>query len=669
MSPQQRRQRTLEALTTQTVALAEQTPLLMIFEDVHWIDPTSLEAVGRGIDRIKAVGVLLIITYRPEFEPLWIGRPYVTTLTIRQLAEREIASMIDRVVGNKMLAPNIRQDIIERTDGIPLFVEEMAKAVLEAESEGEARHAASAVSSSAIGVPASLHASLMTRLDRLGPAKEVAQIGAAIGREFSHALLAAVVRKPEAELGSALDRLIEAGLLFRQGVPPHASYLFKHALVQDAAYGTLLREPRRALHARIADTIESRFADIAETQPELLARHCTEAGLIEKAAGLWGKAGQRSLARSALVEAAEQLSRAVDQIASLPGTPALRREQIKADVALINPLLYLKGFAAPETKAAVERARSHIAQAEALGETLEDPLLLFSVLWSVWASNYMASRGAIVRNLASQFMTLAKEQGATVPLMIGHRTMAISLAFTGDIAESRAHFDNAIALYNPAAHRPLATRFGQDAAVVAMSYRSHAVWYLGYPAAAQADAKQALSDAREIGQATMMFALSLTAATHIFVGNYTTANEQLKELLSLADEKATLMWKGYGMASLGCLCAQTNKASQAVQIITSALAVARSVGAAILMPWNLSNLARAHAELGEFDDALRCIAEAILPSREARRGGWSRRSIASPEKSRLGRRNAMERKLARISGVRLKLPASKKQNHGNFAPR
>ena len=232
-------------------------------------------------------------------------------------------------------------------------------------------------------------------------------------------------------------------------------------------------------------------------------------------------------------------------------------------------------------------------------------------LWSVWASNYMASRGAIVRNLASQFMTLAKEQGATVPLMIGHRTMAISLAFTGDIAESRAHFDNAIALYNPAAHRPLATRFGQDAAVVAMSYRSHAVWYLGYPAAAQADAKQALSDAREIGQATMMFALSLTAATHIFVGNYTTANEQLKELLSLADEKATLMWKGYGMASLGCLCAQTNKASQAVQIITSALAVARSVGAAILMPWNLSNLARAHAELGEFDDALRCIAEAI----------------------------------------------------------
>ena len=202
-------------------------------------------------------------------------------------------------------------EIVERTDGIPLFVEEMTKAVLEAGSEGEARQTAAAVPS-ALAVPATLHASLMARLDRLGPAKEVAQIGAVIGREFSHALLAAVARKPEGKLASALDRLIQAGLLFRQGRPPHATYLFKHALVQDAAYGTLLREPRRALHARIADTLESQFAEIAENQPELLARHCTEAGLIEKAASLWGKAGQRSLARSALIEAAGQITRALD---------------------------------------------------------------------------------------------------------------------------------------------------------------------------------------------------------------------------------------------------------------------------------------------------------------------------------------------------------------------
>jgi len=283
--------------------LARAKPVLMTYEDVHWIDPTSLEAVGRTVDRLRTLGALLIVTYRPEFEPPWIGRPYVTALSLNRLAEREITAMIDCVTGNKALPESIRQDIIERADGIPLFVEEMTKAVLEAESEGEAQRTIAAVPSPAIAVPASLHASLMARLDRLGPAKEVAQIGSAIGREFSHALLALVARLPETELGSALDRVIAAGLLFRQGVPPHASYLFKHALVQDAAYGTLLREPRRVLHARIAEALESGFADIAKNQPELLARHCTEAGQIEKAANLWGEAGQRSLERSALVEA------------------------------------------------------------------------------------------------------------------------------------------------------------------------------------------------------------------------------------------------------------------------------------------------------------------------------------------------------------------------------
>jgi predicted ATPase len=330
----------LEALTAQLQARAQAKPVLMIFEDVHWIDPTSLEAVGRTVDRLRTRGVLLIVSYRPEFEPPWIGRPYVTALTLNRLGEREITAMIDRVTGNKALPEGIRQDIIERTDGVPLFVEEMTKAVLEAESEGEAQRTTAAVPSPALAVPASLHASLMARLDRLGgPAKEVAQIGAAIGREFSHSLLAAVVRKPEVEFHSALDRLLAAGLLFRQGSPPHAVYLFKHALVQDAAYGTLLRDTRRSLHARIAGTLETQFTDIAD-----LARHCTEAGLIEKAVGLWGKAGQRSLERSALVEAVAQLAGALDQIATLPCTPALRREQIKLQVALIAPLMTSRGM-------------------------------------------------------------------------------------------------------------------------------------------------------------------------------------------------------------------------------------------------------------------------------------------------------------------------------------
>ena len=608
---QQRRQRTLEALTTQVAALAEQSPLLMIFEDVHWIDPTSLEALGRGIDRIKAVGVLLIITYRPEFEPPWIGRPYVTTLTLNRLGEREIGTLIDRVTGNKPLPASIRADIIERTDGIPLFVEEMTKAVLEAGAEDAAEQGVAAVPSPYVAVPASLHASLMARLDRLGPAKKVAQIGAAIGREFSHALLAAVTRKPEMELGSALDRLIAAGLLFRQGVPPHATYLFKHALVQDAAYGTLLREPRRALHARIAETLESQFAEIAESQPELLARHCTEAGLIEKAAGLWGRAGQRSLVRSALVEAVEQITRALNQIATLPATPALRREQINLQVALITPLIHVKGYAAAETRATVERARLLIEQAEALGEPPEDPLLLFSILHGFWVASYAAFDGEVMRELAVQFLALAEKQGATVPLMMGHCLMGMSLLCTGDIAQGRAHLDRAIAFYDPAEHRPLATRFSVDVRMAILSFLSRAQWLLGYSQAALADADQALKDAREIGQAaTLMFALTQCLGIYLQCGNYAAAAALVDELGALADEKGAPLWKAYGMLAQGRLLLLSGKASDAIHMITSGLTALRSTGSTAGLPLFLAHLARAYAELGQFDHAWRGIGDA-----------------------------------------------------------
>ena len=479
-TPEQRRQRTLQALVAQMAALTRQNPVLMIFEDAHWSDPTSLETLGRVVDRIATLRVLLLVTFRPEFAPPWIGQSHVTALTLNRLPKRDIDAMIDGVVGNKVLRASIRQDIIERTDGVPLFVEEITKAVLEAESEGEARRTAAAIPATASAVPASLHGSLMARLDRLGPAKEIAQIGAAIGREFSHPLLAAVARKSEAELASAFDRLIQSGLLFRQGSPPNANYLFKHALVQDAAYGTLLREPRRALHARIAETLESQFVDIAEGQPELLARHCTEAGLIEKAADFWGKAGQKSLEQSALVEAAEQLMRALNQIATLPATPARRREEIKLQVALITPLIHVKGYAAPETKAAAERARQLIAQAEAIGEPPEDPLLLFSVLFAFWAASHLAFKGDVMRELAKEFLSLAEKQGATVSLMIGHRVMGMTLLETGDIGQSLAHFDRAIELYDPAKHRPLAMRFSVDSRVSVLSFRALALWMLGW---------------------------------------------------------------------------------------------------------------------------------------------------------------------------------------------
>ncbi len=562
LTPQQRRQRTLAALVLQIEAISRQNPLLMVFEDAHWTDPTSLELFGRIVDKVPTLRVLLIVTFRPEFEPHWIGRPCVTALTMNRLGQREVGAMIEHVTGNKPLPESLRQDIIERTDGIPLFV-------------------------------------------------EVAQIGAAIGREFSHSLLDAVVGKSRAELQSAFDRLIQAGLLFRQGVPPDATYQFKHALVQDAAYSTLLREPRRALHARIAHTLESQFADIAENQPELLARHCTEAGLIEKAAGLWSKAGLRSLARSALAEAIEQLSRALDLIATLPATRALRREQFELQVALIAPLISVKGM--PETKAATERARLLIEQAEALGEPHEDPLLLFSVLYGAWIGSVVATfNGDLVRDLAAECLALAERQGTTAALMIGHRLMGTSLLYTGKIAEARAHLDRAIALYDPHEHRLLATRFGHDIRAAAPCFRSWTQWLLGCPDAALADADRSLRDAREVGQAAaLMFSLTTVTVTNILCGKYAAATLLADELVALAEEKSAVLFKAWGTIHRGRVSALNGEPAEAIRIIPSGLSASRSTGARYLVPMFLCDLAWAYAELGRYDEASRYIDEAI----------------------------------------------------------
>jgi class 3 adenylate cyclase/predicted ATPase len=612
LTPQQRRQSTLEGLVSQIEALARSSPVLMLFEDAHWSDPTSLEALGRAVERIRTLSVLLIVTFRPEFEPGWKRQAHVTRLGLNRLVPREVGAMIDYIAGNKPLPANMRQDIIERTDGIPLFVEEMTKAVLEAESEDEARRAAALVPSPALAVPSSLHASLMARLDRLGPVKELAQIGAAIGREFSHPLLAAVVNKPRAELKTALDRLISAGLLIRQRGVPYATYSFKHVLVRDAAYSTLLREPRRALHARIAEILETQFAEISESQPELLARHYTEAGQSEQAAAMWGKAGLRSAQRSALVEAAEQLRRGLDQIATLSATPALRREEIKLQVALITPLLHVRGYAAPETRAAVERARLLIQQAEGLGEAPEDSLLLFSVLYGFWVANLVAFNGDVMRELGVQFLALANKQAATGPLMMAHRLMGLSLLHTGEIADGRAHLDRAITLYDPAEHRPLATRFGQDIGAATLSWKSLAFWLLGYPQAALADSEHALKVGREIGHsATLMYVLNFSAWTHILCGNYAAANALVDEFNGLKDQTGSLFWGAWGMMQRGCLLALTGKVSDAVQTITRGLSAMRSTRTTMWMPLWLSYLTRANAEIGQFDDAKRCIGEAM----------------------------------------------------------
>ncbi len=625
LAPQQRRQKTLEALIGQLQTISRQSPVLMIFEDAHWADPSSLEVFGRLVDKIESLRLLLLVTFRPEFAAPWIGRPYVTALTINRLAPQEVLTLIEQVAGNRLFPANIQQDIIERTDGIPLFIEEMTKAVLE--GEGADARTIAAVPLPALAVPASLHASLMARLDRLGPAKGVAQTGAVIGREFSHALLALVAELPEPELSSTLDQLLQSGLLSRLGSPPHATYIFKHALVQDAAYGTLLREPRRALHAQIAEVLEGHFPDIAESQPELLARHCTEAGQIEKAVSLWGKAGLRSLARLALLEAEAQFTRALDQIAALPSTQALRRERIKFQVGLANAKILYLGYAAPEAKASLEQARLLIEQAEALGERPEDPLLLYSVLYGFYAANLAAFNGVVACELAAQFLALAQKQGSTAPIMIGHRLVGFSSMLAGEIAVGRAHLDRAIAFYDPAEHRALATRFGHDFRVQIQSNRSMALWALGHPDAARVDADDGLRDAREMNHAiSVLYALMGSVWTETQNGNYAAAKAQVEESIALADERGASFWKVLGRLFQGWVLTLIGKTEKAVSSSISAVTTYQSTGATIYLPFILSHLARGHAGVGQFDDARRCIGEATTTA-EATGERWCEAEI------------------------------------------
>jgi predicted ATPase len=483
--------------------------------------------------------------------------------------------------------------------------------VLDAEGESEAP-AVAGVPASVVLVPASLQASLLSRLDRLGPAKDVAQVAAAIGREFPHMLLAAVVRKAEAELDCDLDRLIAAGLLFRQGTPPHASYLFKHALVQDAAYSTLLREQRRVLHGRIAEILEDQFAEVAESQPELLARHYTKADLIEKSARLWGKAGLRSQDRSALVEAAEQLGQALAQIATLPSTSDLRREQIILQVALLNTLMHVKGYGAPETKAAVAQAKALIEQAEQLKESPDDPSLLLSALFGQWMVNFISFNGDVARELAARFLAFGEKEGTSVPLMIGHRTMASTLAFMGNHVEALAHYNEALALYRPAEHRRLITRFGQDLRVTCLAFRSMVLWLLGYPEAALKDADCALMEARQLEHAaTLMFTLNFPILINTYCGNYDAANERIKELAALAEEKGAAFRRAEGVLRRGYVLTLTGAAAKAVDMVTTGIDLWRSAGSTIFTPEHEFMLATAHADSGQFDEAWRCIGKAM----------------------------------------------------------
>jgi predicted ATPase len=592
-------------MTTWTMAGARGQAIVMAVEDIQWADPSTLDLLRGIAERGALAPLMVVITARPEFRPPWGIRSHHSTITLSPLDRRQVRDMIAELAARHALSRDVVENVAARTGGVPLFVEEVTRLLLEGGQESGGPHA----------IPPTLQQSLTARLDRLGSARDIAQIGAVIGRDFSYSLLRAVSALEDRPLQTALERLAEADILLVQGLPPDADYRFKHALIQDAAYENLLKSRRAFLHRRIAESLRDTFSAIATAEPELLAHHFTQAALPEAAIEWWGRAAQLSLERSALVEAIEQFKRALNQIALVPTSPALRRQEIKLQIALITPLMHVGGHAAPESKAAAERARLLIEKAEALGEPPDDPLLLLEVLCGLWNVNFVAFDGDVVRELGADILTLAEKQGETVKLMIGHRFMSTALQFTGQIEESLVHYKRALELYDPGEHRGLVTRINVDSEVSVLTHRSRSLWLLGYPEAARTDAHRAVKNARGIGHAaTLMFALSLTSMTHILCGNYVEAIAQEDEVAALADEKGALMWKVQHMINRGLLLAFTGKTSDAIQTITSGITAYRATTASVYTPLWLSFLAGAYAELGQIDDAWRYIGEALAIS-------------------------------------------------------
>jgi predicted ATPase len=619
LTPQQRRQRTLEAIALQVEALARSSPVLMVFEDAHWSDPTSLELLGRAVARIRTLSVLLIVTFRPEFEPGWIGQPHVTPLSLNRLGPREVDAIIDHIVGNKPLPANMRRDIIERTDGVPLFVEEMTKAVLEAESEREARLAAALIPSPALAVPASLHASLMARLDRLGPAKELAQIGAAIGREFSHPLLAEVVRKPETELQIALDRLISAGLLLRQGGAPYPTYSFKHALVRDAAYSTLLREPRRALHARIAEALESEFAEVSENQPELIARHYREAGDVAKAVGYLSVAGDRALSHSALKEAHEHITQALQLISGLPDDDIRRRDELKLQTALARTLQEQKGYGDGQVGEAYTKARE-------FSKRVGDAGMHLAALYGLWAYHYLSGQPAAMLEQANEFLAFAERENETGPIVVGYRLVGTSHLINGYIAEASDALHQALVRYDPDKHgaasplgRSLRARFGQDVGVTMYSYRAWALWLSGHPADAEKAAESELErgHALEHDDQSQLYALWHAGMTYVLLRNVDKVAEIGSKLTVLANDRQLPYWQALGDFLCGWRAMRAGRAADAVGLLQEGLRLWAQTGSRIFRPICLAFLADAYAADDKLNLAHRTFEEALRIASES----------------------------------------------------
>ncbi|MCP3395529.1 AAA family ATPase [Bradyrhizobium sp. CCGB12] len=611
MSPRRQKERTLDALVDQVLGLATRQPVLALYEDVHWADPTSLELLDLLVDRVQGAPVLILITFRPEFVPPWMHYAHVSALTLSRLSRRQGAAMVGRVSG-KALPQAVLDQIVAKTDGVPLFVEELTRTVLETNLlRDEGDHYVLTGPLPPMAIPTTLQESLLARLDRLAPAREVAQVAAAIGREFSHELLAMTAALPENKLQTALEDLVGSGLVFRRGTPPQATYSFKHALVLDAAYATLVRPKRQRLHALIAATIEQHLPETVQTQPELLAHHFAKAGRAQAAIDYWLRAGQRAIARSSMVEALAQLRNGLNLLEGVP-EPDRRRLELDVQVALGVALMATQGWAAPEAGRANARARELCEQ---IGATSQ----LWPVLYGQWVFHGVRAEHNAARDVADEFLRRAQDHQETSATLVAHRVSGTGSLWRGEITAARPHLERTLALYDPERHRSLAFLYVQDPRVAALSSLSWTLFALGYPEQARARSREALDAARELAHLnTMAYALLFACFFEQYRLAWREAKDRAEALIALSNEQGFPHFLAPATVIRGWVLTQSGEAEMGLTQLREGLPAWRATGAGLYEPYFLGLQAEALGCLGAIEEGLDLVAKALDRVEETR---------------------------------------------------
>jgi predicted ATPase/class 3 adenylate cyclase len=608
LSPTQQRRRTLAALLDQFEGLARGQPILLLFEDAHWADATSLELLDLTIERVRQLPVLALFTFRPEFEPPWVDLPNVGTLTLGRLDHNDVESMVAQVTGGRVLPTEVMKQIVAKTDGNPLFVEELTKAVLEAgilveDAEGYRLDGPLPP----LAIPATLQDSLMARLDRLAPVKEIAQVGATIGREFSYTLVRVLVGRDESALKHGLAQLEQAGLVFRRGEPPkEAVYSFKHSLVRDAAYESLLKSRRQQLHGQIASALEQRFADIVASQPEIVAHHFTAAGLVNPAIDYWLKAGHLALSRSANAEAVKHLRQGIELTQSQAPSANRVRKQLDFYLALGPAVAATEGYAAPETLRVFSHARDLLGE----GGTSTEQM---TVLWSTYLAHSIRAEHTAALEVARQCLALAAEHEHPGMAALANRFIGQTLWMMGAFLDARFHLERTLDLC--AAHQETITsyrKFGVDDEVSALSALSRTLWILGYLEQAAAAAGQALARARTMGLAfTTALALDGEALLGALGADLKRAAVHADEAIAHTIEHGIANYEQRARFIRGALLAQSGDPQRGIELMRKAIAAADSSAARHRRTLYLGHVAAAHASLGQPEAGLALLDEAI----------------------------------------------------------